>query len=88
MWASGVRHVRLAWAGGVPEIPKHHLFLHLLYKTPLHGNPRYYATLTDESVNRQLAGVARSAYAAVWERRILFNMDLILDPAHGLHRRR
>ena len=35
MWVSGIRHLRLAWAGGVPETPKHHLFVHMFCKTPL-----------------------------------------------------
>ena len=85
MWSRGVRHLRLAREAGVQELPKHHLFVHLLFRTRIYRNPKYYATFLDESLNRQLAAVARSAYAAVWERRIFWSMDLI---GHGLQRPR
>ena len=84
MWSCGVRHLRLAREAGVQVLPKHHLFAHVLLKTRLYGNPKYYATFLDESLNRQLASVARSAYAAVWERRIFWSMDLIMALGHGL----
>ena len=88
MWSCGVRHLRLAREAGVQVLPKHHLLVHMLLKTRLYGSPKYYATLLDESLNRQLASRARSTYAAAWERRIFWSMDLIMALGYGLRVRR
>ena len=66
----GLCHLRCARASGVPFGPKHHLFLHLLNKIPVAGNPVTYHTFLDESLNRTLATIAKSANYAVWEDRI------------------
>jgi len=75
MFVSGVRHVRAAFRGGVHPVPKHHAFLHILHLAPEKGNPRMFACWEDESMNRQLAGVAAAAYSTVWEARIIEHMN-------------
>ena len=56
--------------GGMKPIAKVHQFLHAAHATRLHGNPRYYSNWIDESLNKDLAGVARAAYSSVWAARI------------------
>ena len=75
LFTLGMRHLRLAKAAGVELSPKHHLFVHMLRRTPMAGNPRTYTPFLDESLNRVLASVCRAAYAAVWERRVFTNFS-------------
>ena len=58
----GLTHLRLAKAAGVPFGPKHHLFLHLLFRTASSGSPAGYSTFMDESLNRMMAQVSRAAH--------------------------
>ena len=52
-------------------IAKVHQMLHLLHGAfLLHGNPRFYSCFIDESLNKDLAGIARVAYSTVWAERI------------------
>ena len=69
MCSAGVKHLVQARRAGVPFKPKHHLFTHLIRSCRTHGNPRDFSTFLDESCNRVLASVARSAYSTVWEQR-------------------
>ena len=75
MFQAGILHLASAKNGGVPMVPKHHLFIHMLRRSVVDGNPRTYATFRDEGANRVLAAVARTAYAAVWEQRIFSNFN-------------
>ena len=57
--------------GGMRSISKVHQMLHMIHdSTKLHGNPRFAANFLDESLNKDLAGVARAAYSTVWVSRI------------------
>ena len=68
-----MNHLRQAIRGGVPQKPKHHMFVHLLFRAATNGNPAAYSTFVDESDNRKLAAVCRAAHVAVWEVRIFQN---------------
>ena len=83
LFALGMRHLRLAKAAGVELSPKHHLFIHMLRRTPKAGNPRTYSTFLDESLNKVLASVCRAAYASVWERRVFANFGQLQSHLRG-----
>ena len=68
--------VVLSCDGGVKMFPKTHLMYHLISRASRHGNPVSYTCFLDESLNRNLAAVARSAYAPVWERRIFHKFKM------------
>eukprot|EP00969_Alexandrium_andersonii_P178192 7879466-Alexandrium_andersonii.AAC.1 len=56
------------------ELPKHHLLLHLIHSTGWAGNPRVYATWTDESENRRLKAVCKGAHQLGFEATVLNKM--------------
>lgn len=56
-------------AGG-PTTPKCHFMFHLLQRSIFKGNPRKYSTYKDESVNGQLAKIARSCHRRTWHNAI------------------
>lgn len=58
-------------AAGIPWKPKAHLMVHLVWQCARFGNPRLVGTWHDESLNRELAQVARSAHSRVWHTRVL-----------------
>ena len=83
MMELGLRHVRICRAVGIPWTPKHHLFIHMIYQSREAGNPTTFHTFLDESLNRTLAAIARSAYASVWEWRILANFEQLQPQDRG-----
>ena len=62
MWAAYMRHLVLYVRAGGQLRPKHHLMMHLLHATKWLGNPRYYATYKDESLNGVIARIGRSCH--------------------------
>jgi hypothetical protein len=54
---------------GIAMKPKHHLFVHLTDSIQAKGNPRYYSTYMDESMNKLAATIAASAHRHAFERR-------------------
>ncbi len=62
----------------VPFIPKHHLWCHLVAECQALGNPRFYQTFLDESLNSTLKGCCRGAHQAVFERTVLRRMHEVL----------
>jgi hypothetical protein len=60
------RHMSLMMAFGV-FVPKHHLMFHLLLRAVYHGNPWQANTFYDESLNKQLKGVARLCHQCTFE---------------------
>lgn len=86
---SGCKRFRtLAPLCGVRFRPKHHLYVHLVFRTDFMGNPRFWgATWEDESWNSQLAAVAKGAHPLTWSRRLLSTFKHELGPAaQGLKR--
>ena len=63
--------VLAGWQGAELEFkPKMHLVFHLVERTRTHGNPRFYSTFLDESLNSTLRGIVRSSHRATWELRV------------------
>ena len=69
-------------------VPKHHLVFHLLLKSSFHGNPCYYATWLDESLNKVLKSACKNACAATFEGSVLLRMKELLKDGPGLKRDR
>eukprot|EP00959_Pyramimonas_sp_CCMP1952_P074958 1566455-Pyramimonas_sp.AAC.1 len=63
-------HVGLAESCGIPMYPKHHLFRHLAAQICRKGNPRYYNTYWDETVNGVIKQIASSCHRARFERMV------------------
>jgi len=53
-------------AGG-HQIPKMHLMFHLIMRCGHAGNPRYYMTYKDESLNGIVARIAKACHRRCWE---------------------
>ena len=66
----GKRHLLLLEEAGVPYTPKHHLFLHMTVRTARKGNPRFYATFLDESLNGKIAKICRSCHRSKIQGRV------------------
>jgi hypothetical protein len=79
------RHLVLCKKAHVPLKPKHHQVLHMVARTAKHGNPNYYATFTDEGINRLLKKVGQSAHRAVWEMRVFLHFGKV-EEAFGQKR--
>jgi hypothetical protein len=68
--------------------PKHHLLFHLLQKSDFHGNPSYYATWLDESLNKTLKSACKNACSAIFEGSTLLRMRELLKEAPAFKRDR
>ena len=65
-------HVARFWKeAGLKFKPKMHAFAHLVHNVPYSGNPIFLMTFLDESKNRVLAEICRSAHRQVFEYRVL-----------------
>jgi hypothetical protein len=53
-------------AAGIPFSPKWHLMLHLVSRAWQWGNPAYYGTFLDESLNGRLARMAATCHRMTW----------------------
>lgn len=65
---SSYRHFAVMYdrAGG-HLTPKHHIMLHMIQRAGWHGNPRYYMTYRDESLNGVVARIAASCHRRSWD---------------------
>lgn len=86
MYDAMKRHIILARRAGTPLKPKHHLVLHLVARTAKHGNPGYYATFTDEGINKLLKFVGQAAHRSVWEVRVFLHFGKVEEIRHGKRR--
>ena len=59
-------------------VPKYHLFLHLLIRSREMGDPWYYSTWLDESLNETLKQILRHSSDATFERAAFFRMEHVL----------
>ena len=71
-----LRHCACMKTAGAKFVPKHHLWCHLVLLAPINGNPRYYSTFLDESLNAVVAAVAHASHPATWEKRIFDRLQL------------
>ena len=55
-------------------VPKHHVIFHPLHHTMEKGNPWYYGSWLDESLNKQLKNACKHASQATFESTLLFKM--------------
>jgi len=72
-----LRHMALMDEVPSPKAPKSHMFAHLTLRIPHWGNPRFYSTFLDESLNLTLAVVAAASHRLTWERSIFDRMRLL-----------
>ena len=77
MFDSMKKHLILSNRAGVPMKPKHHLVLHMVARTGKYGNPSFYATFTDEGINKLLKKVGQAAHRTVWEVRVLLHFGKV-----------
>ena len=68
------------------ELPKRHLFVHMLARAKHFGNPKLYANWLDESLNRQLKLACRTVSQATFEQFLLLRMQELL-PKVGIKRK-
>jgi hypothetical protein len=80
------RLYRLWLSSGLACKPKLHLLMHMCDRAHFQGNPAYYATWADESLNRLLASLGMQAHRSVCECRILCYFQQ--SQAHSSKRRR
>jgi hypothetical protein len=66
--------------------PKYHLMFHLLYQSRFHGNPTYYATWLDESLNKTLKAACKHASHMTFEGSVLLKMRELLRDNRGFKR--
>ena len=72
-----IRHYTLMEETGQEQMPKAHLMAHLTTRIPEQGNPRYYSTFTDETLNLTLAGMASSSHRTTWEEGVFRRVRLL-----------
>ena len=58
-------------AAGLSCKPKLHQLMHMVDRAAFQGNPAFYATWADETLNKVLAALGRQAHRTVWECRVL-----------------
>ena len=59
-------------------VPKHHVIYHLLFKAAFLGNPRAYATWTDEALNKLLKMACRQTSQSTFDQAVLCRMSELL----------
>ena len=65
------RYIKVLEKLNWPTKPKDHMLLHMGPRAHFMGSPALYGNWLDESLNRDLKGIAAAAHSAVWERRVL-----------------
>ena len=65
------RAFTLCEPAGVPYIPKSHMMLHLGHSACDQGNPYYYHTFVDESLNGSIAKLAATCHRMTFYKRVL-----------------
>jgi len=65
------RFVTIYLQAGGQVIPKVHLMYHLIYESERKGNPKFYQTYHDETMNGIVAKIAASCHRLTWARSIM-----------------
>lgn len=78
MLASYLRHMVLYNRGGGHVVIKHHYMVHMIQKVAARGNPRYYHTYKDESMNGIIARMARTSHRATFSATVLKKYELLM----------
>jgi len=72
-----LRHLTLMEDAGVDYLPKAHMFVHITQKIPKQGNPRFFSTFLDETLNLTIANIAAACHKANWELFIFRRLRLL-----------
>ena len=72
-----LRHLNLIQRASVTLVPKHHQWVHLTIKIPIFGNPRFYSTFLDESLNLVVASMASASHQSNLEKRVFDQLCLL-----------
>ena len=62
-----LRHLTLMEHASNGHLPKNHMFVHITQRVPTQGNPRFYSTFLDETLNLSIAHMASASHKANWE---------------------
>ena len=71
------RHCALMKNAGGKFVPKHHLWAHMVHMAKIAGNPRFYSTFLDETLNGVVASIAQSCHQSQWEKRLFCRLQLM-----------
>eukprot|EP00959_Pyramimonas_sp_CCMP1952_P099548 2081175-Pyramimonas_sp.AAC.1 len=71
------RHTSLMSRVRARFVPKHHLWAHLVQCAAANGNPRFYSTFLDETLNGVVATMAKAGHSKTWERSIFTRLQLV-----------
>ena len=77
-WEAYLRFLSLTANFEDMQAPKRHIVLHILRRVPFLGNPRFYATWTDEGLGKVLKATTRGVSQATFELNVLGNMKRVL----------
>ena len=80
-----LRHVHALEDARVPFLPKHHMLAHLTIQMREKGNPRFYSTFLDETLNSIIAAAAARAHPSRWEHHIHKRLSLQATLQSGSH---
>ena len=69
---------------GFAQLPKAHLLLHMLERTPTQGNGAKVAWWLDESYNHDLAKVCKKTHALRFSRRVLIKFNIVFGSFFNL----
>ena len=83
-----IRHLACLRRLGIRLIPKHHMWVHVTVSSRQQGNPRFYWTFLDESLNGKLKKVLRRCHQAAFERRALAKVWYLFGVGKRIKRRR
>ena len=81
-----LRHVALI-KPYVPMLPKHHLWVHMIKKSLLQGNPWKYANFLNESLNKNLKNCCKHASQLTFETTVLWKATEAIPQALGRKRK-
>eukprot|EP00959_Pyramimonas_sp_CCMP1952_P452369 9466468-Pyramimonas_sp.AAC.1 len=72
-----LRHLTLMEQAGCEHMPKSHMFVHMTQRIPTQGNPRFYSTFLDETLNLGIAQMAAASHKTNWEESIFQRARLL-----------
>ena len=71
-----LRHLCMAEKAEISFVPKHHMFAHMTQRIVKQGNPKFYSTFLDESLNAVISYIAGSVHRKHWEKRVFQRLRL------------
>ena len=72
-----IKHLSLAEDAGMKLLPKHHQWVHCNLRSWHFGNPKSYSCFLDESLNANLASIAKSSHRSTWWKTIFYKVRLL-----------